>query len=67
MRIPKKLSGVVASDGMVVTWDSSRKRAVWEVPAVEIPAELPEVPATPSEQNIVDALVELGLVTQAEA
>lgn len=28
---------------------------------------LPEVPATPSEQDIVDALVTLGLVTQAVA
>jgi hypothetical protein len=27
----------------------------------------PEVPATPTEQDIVDALVALGLVTQAEA
>ncbi len=27
----------------------------------------PEIPATPTSQNIVDALVSLGLVTQAEA
>lgn len=32
-----------------------------------LPEEVPEVPATPSEQDIVDALVTLGLVTQAEA
>lgn len=32
-----------------------------------LPDEVPEVPATPSEQDIVDALVTLGLVTQAEA
>lgn len=32
-----------------------------------LPDDLPEVPATPSEQDIVDALIALGLVTQAEA
>jgi hypothetical protein len=32
-----------------------------------LPAELPEVPATPNAQDVVDALVTLGLVTQAEA
>lgn len=31
------------------------------------PASVPEVPATPAAQDIVDALVTLGLVTQAEA
>lgn len=31
------------------------------------PGELPEVAATPTAQGIVDALVTLGLVTQAEA
>lgn len=31
------------------------------------PAEIPELPSTPSEQDIADALVTLGLVTQAEA
>lgn len=32
-----------------------------------LPEAVPEVPATPTEQDIVDALVTLGLVTQAEA
>lgn len=32
-----------------------------------LPDDLPEVPATPAAQDIVDALVTLGLVTQAEA
>lgn len=32
-----------------------------------LPDPLPEVPATPAAQDIVDALVTLGLVTQAEA
>jgi hypothetical protein len=32
-----------------------------------VPEELPEVPATPDAQDVVDALVTLGLVTQAEA
>lgn len=32
-----------------------------------VPASVPEVPATPAAQDIVDALVTLGLVTQAVA
>lgn len=32
-----------------------------------LPDPLPEVPATPDAQDVVDALVTLGLVTQAEA
>jgi hypothetical protein len=32
-----------------------------------VPASVPEIPATPTEQDIADALVTLGLVTQAEA
>jgi hypothetical protein len=32
-----------------------------------VPDDVPEVPASPTAQNIVDALVTLGLVTQAGA
>lgn len=32
-----------------------------------LPDNLPELPAAPTEQDIADALVTLGLVTQAEA
>lgn len=32
-----------------------------------LPDDIPEVPATPAAQDVVDALVALGLVTQAEA
>lgn len=35
--------------------------------AYVLPDPLPEVPATPDAQDVVDALVTLGLVTQAEA
>ena len=35
--------------------------------AVVAPSSIPEVPAAPTEQDIVDALIALGLVTQAEA
>jgi hypothetical protein len=41
--------------------------AAWGTVAAPAAAAIPEVPATPSEQDIVDALVLLGLVTQAEA
>lgn len=35
------------------------------LPVTKFPS--PEIPASPSSQNIVDALVSLGFVTQAEA
>lgn len=35
--------------------------------AVFAPASVPEIPLTPDAQDVVDALVTLGLVTQAEA
>lgn len=37
-----------------------------EIDGAFTPASVPEVPAAPDAQDVVDALVELGLVTQAE-
>lgn len=39
----------------------------WPFSGVFVLDDAPEVPATPEAQDIVDALVALGLVTQAEA
>jgi hypothetical protein len=52
-----------------VTINSDRKITAFanNVTMDTTPTSPPEVPATPTEQDIVDALVALGLVTQAEA
>ena len=39
----------------------------WGSVAAPVAADIPEVPATPDAQDVTDALLALGLVTQAEA
>jgi hypothetical protein len=41
--------------------------AAWGLTTAPVTADIPEVPAVPLAQDVVDALVTLGLVTQAEA
>lgn len=71
--VVETITGVVARSYQVSvsrgsTTDTSRDIGyVGQSGAYELPDPLPEVPATPDAQDVVDALVTLGLVTQAEA
>lgn len=60
-----------ASGAEIITGTDDAKfataKALADARVVLLPETLPEVSAEPTEQGIVDALVTLGLVTQAEA
>jgi hypothetical protein len=51
------------SEGVLAVYDG----AAWGSVAATAAADIPEVPADVDAQDITDALIALGLVTQAEA
>lgn len=51
---------IIVPDGAIADGGAINLEDVFSV------SDVPEVPAEPTEQDIVDALVALGLVTQAE-
>lgn len=56
-----------ATLGGVLAFTAAGAPYIASTPATVINKTLPEVPASPDAQDVVDALVLLGLVTQAEA